>query len=349
MARLAAQLAALIAAASFGAGAVTIEMVAGSAPQTAHAGAWFLQPLSVVVRDDAGAAMAGTTVQFVADYTPGAPQVMFGGGGGFVTTDANGLATVGQVVALETAGDVIMHVVQAQASIDLPPLTIVGTPPTQMSYVSGASQAVYAGSLFGQGFAVKALDANGDAVPYAFVMFDDSHLDGWAYSTFDGELDVLAMADVNGVAISPRATAGPVLGTGAASACGFGTPCTTFYYTVIAPPVATLAEPWLVPPLSLERGATSVVPFVMIVRDQYGALLPGAQITFATSPACGSFSGSASVTVAAGVDGRATSPPFTALSSEGYCKGTLDRSPISPWALDIHQFRADHRTAGNLP
>src|SRR5262249_36954273 len=128
MTRIATLLIAFLAATSLDVAAVTIEMVPGAAPQTAHAGAFFLNPLSVIVRDDSGAPMAGTTVQFTFDNVPG-PSVMFLGTGGVVSTDANGLATVGQVVALTTAGDVVIHVIHAQASIDLPPLTIVGTPP----------------------------------------------------------------------------------------------------------------------------------------------------------------------------------------------------------------------------
>ena len=192
---------------SFAAGAVTIEPLPGSAPQTANAGAYFRQPIGVIVRDDAGAPIAGASVQFVADTYAGAPGVMFlGTGFGFATTDANGLAVLSDgVVALDRTGDVVLHVLHPQATIDLAPLTIVGLPPRRLNPVGGDQQAAYPGEFLGAGFSSVSLDANDNPVPYAFVMFESTPFGSFpATVSWDGEGLIWLMADENTKTTSGR-------------------------------------------------------------------------------------------------------------------------------------------------
>jgi hypothetical protein len=197
--------------------AVNIEPLPGSTPQTTRIGAFFANDLGVIVRDEAGAPLAGVPVIFAADglgvATWAGPAVApmtvtF-------TSDADGIAVVPWLMALNpgTTGVVASTADGAVASFEL---TVADGPIWDLQGVQGNGQSAPVGTEYRVRWAVRVLDENRQPIPYGCVMFNDgepwnaggSYGDttdyfGLAPGDFPVWPRVIARADENGIAVAP--------------------------------------------------------------------------------------------------------------------------------------------------
>lgn len=128
--------------------------VNGGDNQSASSGGMVAQPLSVVVKDAKGKAVAGAVVTFSADsgdgvFTP-APLVY---------TDLSGMASVYYTAGAQTGA---CKITAKTASVSVPfTLTVTNSGPAILSLVSGGGQSAYTGQVLADSIRVKVSNSSG--------------------------------------------------------------------------------------------------------------------------------------------------------------------------------------------
>ena len=224
--------------AAFSARALTVTAQPGVANQSVVQSAFLAIVPSVRVTDSLGNPVAGATVTFSVVGYDGTNGAIFFTGDGFsflndftTTTDANGIATAGLGPFGYIAGASGLNVTATvqgplgpESASTLIPITVTAGGATSFTVVSGTRQKATAGTAFAQPWVAQALDANGQPVPNAAVLFNATSDPTLPSVTFDGHNSVWVRADANGIATSPIPVANLVEGKeeGFAATLNFG-------------------------------------------------------------------------------------------------------------------------------
>jgi hypothetical protein len=211
--------------AALSAHALTVTAIAG-ADQTVLQSQFTPIVPEVRVTDSLGQPVAGATVTFTAVGYNSSNGSIFFPGPGFAfendfttTTDANGIATAGLGAIGYIAGPSGVDVTATtdgplgkEAATTSIRFTVAAGGTTRFAVVSGSKQKTAPGTAFAAPWVAQALDANGQPVPYAAVLYyatDDATLPS---VTFDGHNSVWVRADANGIAVSPIPVANMIEG-----------------------------------------------------------------------------------------------------------------------------------------
>jgi hypothetical protein len=216
--------------------AITLTPLPGSTPQTTHPLTQYAMPIGVVAIDGSGAPVQGLPVTF---QMPDPPFFVVNIGNAVtVSTDSMGIATVpfpGVTASNNVFGTFTWPAVAPGATSASFTLSIAGTPPAQISIVSGDNQAALPGAIFTQPFVAQVTDANGMPVPYSLVEFA-GQAQSTPSGTFNGMPNAWAIGDANGVATSPPFTANSVLGSNQVAAINMADNFAFFNMTIALPP-----------------------------------------------------------------------------------------------------------------
>ena len=251
--------------------------------QQGAAGVALAEPLVVEVRGKNGSPWAGAQVTFAVTAGSGTLSATT------VTTDADGRASTTLTLGPQPGPNSV------EATVDgLEPVTFTATGlavARTLDKVSGDEQEDTAGAALAEPFVVEVRDQNGNPLAGATVNF--------AVTAGDGTLSATtATTDADGRAATTL-TLGRTPGTNTVRATVAGLQPVTFTATGRAVP-RTLVK------LSGDEqqaaaGAQLAEPLVVSVRDQNGAALPGAVVTFAVLGDGGTLSATADTTDAEGL------------------------------------------------
>ena len=193
---------------SLAASALTLEPLPGTTSQFTTAGAFVPEPLGVIVRDENGQPVEGVAVTFSVVFVP--PETgngFFPGSGTTVTvlSDEFGIAMPEPTVVGVAAGSLTVEASSTAASNVVSFLITVEAAELAVSSLRVVSSDP-------SGFAVQALDANGQPVPFAAVQFTAPS--SGASGTFNGSGTVIVTADANGIATAPVFVSNGIVGNG---------------------------------------------------------------------------------------------------------------------------------------
>jgi hypothetical protein len=312
------------------AAALTLEPVAGSTPQTTRLYSFLPHRVGIIARDDSGAPMPNVEVTFSAPFDtlfiiPNYSNEYT------VTTGADGIAWAARPGYIAYGiGTSVITVTSPGASNDARiQLRGAGTAATRLELLSGDPQTAQVGGEYAPWIA-RALDDDGNPVPYTAVLYAVNDL-GEAAATFeDGSTNMYAAADAHGVATSGKLAANGIEGSefGVAQLTTdfiYQTSPTVFFnFTNVAEPAAGSLRVYQAPPRSIAVGLASAIGFAMKVFDASGQPVAGAPVIFSTDSSCGTFAGAAVFSTMTSADGVSTSPPFT---------GKRTRTSCATWAM----------------
>lgn len=242
--------------------ATSIEPLPGSTPQTTRRGAFFANDVGVIVRDEAGAPLAGVPVTFAADWLgvatlvgpPVAPMTVT------FSSDADGIAIIPWFMAFNPGTERVVASTEdgALASFEF---NVPDGDIWDLKGIQGNGGSTPVGTEYPIRWAVRVLDETRQPVPYGCVEFaevepwnpggsfgdTDSYLELGAPPAFPDWARVIARADENGIAVAPPWIANDNSGhhLAIASQCvsahidrrGYG-PRALFQYTITPPPSA---------------------------------------------------------------------------------------------------------------
>ncbi|HYN82211.1 MAG TPA: GDSL-type esterase/lipase family protein, partial [Gemmatimonadaceae bacterium] len=296
-----------------------LAIVAGDG-QTAVAGSAVATPPAVKVTDAFGNPISGFAITFA---------VASGGGtitGGAATTNASGIATIGNWTLGTTAGP---NTLTASGS-GLTPASVTFTAtggagiPTTVAAFAGNNQTGTAGGPVAAPPSVKVTDVNGNPVAGFNVIFSPGSGNG---AVTGGS----AVTNSSGIAAPTSWVLGSIPGvqTLVATAGSLSGSPITFSATAVAPIPAKIVSNSLDPQTGTVRKAVGAPPTVRVL-DAADIPVPGYTVTFAVSSGGGSVTGG---TVVTNEGGYATvgswilgaSPGTNTLSATA---GTLQGSPI---------------------
>jgi hypothetical protein len=306
---------------SFATHAITLEPLPGSTPQQTCFSCVFPNPVGVIARGDSGQPLAGVAVTFTTQSSTlgmvhfddfccvAFDQVV-------VTTGTDGVA-IGTVVTIDhpDASGTVTASADGAADISFALSTSTQHAST-LAVVSGDEQFAQAGTTFAGPWKVRVLDDAGQPVPYAMITFYGGAFGNPTQPTanFGGSDWANAVADENGIATSPPATAGPVAGDGFIDAAmktgldGEAAPSVDFAYHVVSFPLTTSRATLVsAPPDSLQNGTLAAAPYVMRLVDSQGKPVAGMPVSFAAGQDCGAFAGATQETVLSDSNGLAKS------------------------------------------
>ena len=200
--------ASLLAFVSLAASALTLEPLPGTNAQFTAVGAAVPEPIGVLVRDERGQPVEGVAVTFSVVLIPGET------GSGFfppdltsvtVLTDEFGIAMPEPTIVGSIAGS--FNVIASSPAVSNQAIFLITVEGlelavTQLRVVSSDPAA----------FAVQALDAFGQPVPFATVEF--AAPPAGPSGTFQGSTSILVTANEQGIAIAPPFVSNDVAGNG---------------------------------------------------------------------------------------------------------------------------------------
>jgi hypothetical protein len=284
--------------------AVAISAQSGGG-QSAAAGALFSQPLVALVVDAFGNPVASAAVTFAAP----AGGATAGFGTASATSDASGLAST-TVTAGSVAGS---YTATASLSTGAPAsfgLTNTAGPVVSMIRISGTPQSATVAMDFTQPLVVEVHDSFGNAVPGAPVGFtapgSGATADlsaGSATTGSDGRAQITATAGTVTGSYSVTASAG---GIALAAPRGIqpnnSTPSVSFALT------NTPGDPFSASVVSGTSQSAMVetgfaLPLIVVVRDSFNNLVPGATVSF-TAPSGATSATLSAATATTGSDGK---------------------------------------------
>ena len=260
----------------------SLTKVPGRAPQGA-AGTALAQPFVVLVLDQYGDPLAGVTVTF---------SVTAGGGtlsAGTATTDADGRAATTLTLGAQPGTNTVEAIVDR-----LEPVIFTATGVAMartLNKPSGDEQEGEAGAALGEPFVVEVRDQNGNPLPGATATF--------AVTAGGGMLSATTATTGSDGRASTTLTLGRTPGTNTVRATVAGLEPVTFGATGLAVP-RTLAK-HTGDEQQAAAGAQLAEALVVSVRDQNGAALAGAVVTFAVLGDGGTLSATADTTDAEGL------------------------------------------------
>jgi protocatechuate 3,4-dioxygenase beta subunit len=254
-----------------------------------------------------------------------------------VGTNAAGIASASLLTAGDNPGSYSIVATSTHGSVSFSLQNTAAGVAVTISAISPASEAATAGSRYAQALQVHVLDVNGNPVRGASVTFSlgsgGTSAAAEAGASFDGGgAQAVALTEASGVATSPRFTANDVAGTftATASTAGVAEPV-SFSLDNLAkkPPTITAATRARLTAIvgTRYRGMLRVK-----VRDDSGAPVRGATVTFTLGSAASSASaagagasfagGATQVTATTDSSGLATSPRFIANTVTGVFTAT---------------------------
>jgi hypothetical protein len=242
---------------------------------------------SIRVEDDAGKGIAGVTVRF--SVTAGAGTVL----GDSVTTDASGIATVGQWVMGTVPGVNTLHVAAPALSLSTA-INATAVPGAAVSIRSFGQQGFIAmtGQTVTPAPAVQALDSYGNPVPGTVVTF----IVGTGGGGISGGT---ATADVAGVARLASWTLGIVAGANSLLArVPTGASLTFTAQALASKPVLQASSP--ITQSGYLQFPVATIPRVEVL-DGLGRALVGVPVTFTVSSGDGTVTGAIAITGSNGV------------------------------------------------
>jgi Ca2+-binding RTX toxin-like protein len=274
--------------------------VTSSTPQAAGVGTAFTNPLAVTVT-------ANNTSQFTNPVDGGiigftVNPAASGASAALSTTTAT--ITGGQASVTARANTVAgsYTVTASAAGVPTPAnfsLTNKHGTPAAVAVVSGSGQSVMVNTGFAGSLVVVVTDADGDSVPGVSVTF--AAPTSGASATL---ISSTATTGANGQA-SVTATADTIAGnyTVTASVTGVTTPASFSLTNTPGAPASVAVVSGSGQSAPVAQGFTS--PLVVVVKDSYGNLVPGASVTFA-APASGASATLSSATATTGATGQAS-------------------------------------------
>jgi hypothetical protein len=323
---------------SFASQAVTLEPLPGSTPQTTCYSCVFPNPIGVIARDASGAPLAGVAVTFTQSDNVGMvrfddfccvayDQVT-------VTTGADGVA-VGTVITLGVPGGTGAVTASADGAADVAfALSSTTQRATTVAVVSGDDQYAQTGTLFAAPWKVRLLDAAGHPVPNTMVSFYAGGYDGTMSSaSFNGNDWAFAVADANGIATSPPARAGAIVGDSGSVditvkvAPDGAFPDVSIQFHVVPYAIKTSRATLVsAPPNSLMTGTFAATPYVVRLLNASGQPVAGMPVTFSND--CGSaFNGATEQIVFSDAHGLARSALLEA-SVPAMCNIRIDAAGV---------------------
>lgn len=289
---------------------------ASGSGQAAAVNGEYAQPLQARVTDANGTPVQGATVSFAVVPGPTGAGATFLGGQATATTDSNGLATSPPLYANGVPGrfDAVASVAGVTGVADY--AFDNHAAPATIAAVTRATLTARVGTSFRRRLQARVLDASGQPIEGASVIFQVAATPGAAGASFvGGGAQATVLTGANGVATSPvlsaSTTAGPFTAT--ATATGAASVATYRLCAVAARPATVAAGA-----ASGETTATRTrfpVPLAVTVTDRYGNAVAGVVVVFAAprrGPS-GSFAHAGRVArVTTNADGIAVAPRLTA-------------------------------------
>lgn len=264
-----------------------MEITSGNG-QVATAGSAVAVSPAVTVFDAFDNGVEGLAVDFT--VTAGGGSVT----GSPATTDATGLATVGSWTVGATAGanEVIATLPGLADTLTFTATGVAGAA-AAIALESGDAQTDSVSATLGTPYAVLVTDANGNPVSGVTVT--------WAVTGGGGSVGNLSNSDASGIAVSTH-TFGPTVGaqTVTATAAGLSGSPVTFSSTATAGAATSMV-------LSAGNGQTAEVGTAVatapavLVTDQFGNTIAGADVTFTVTGGGGAVVGSPAATDASGI------------------------------------------------
>jgi hypothetical protein len=311
---------------SFASNALTLEALPGSTPQTTCFSCVFPNPVGVVARDDTGAVVAGVAVTFTSLVDDsGATYVGMVHFDDFccvafdqvtVVTGANGVA-IGTPLTIGAPGKTGGVTASADGANNVAFTLSSNTErATTIAVVSGGEQTAQTGTPFAAPWKVRVLDAAGHPVPNSMVRFYAGGFGGlFSSAHFPSGFDTaLVVADANGIATSPIAIAGDIVGDSGfvdsslmTGVEGEAAPDVSIEFHVVSFAITTKHATLVsAPPPSLMEGTFAAAPYVVRLLDATGHPAVGMPVVFSTD--CGSaFDGALEQIVLSDAKGLATS------------------------------------------
>src|SRR5688572_22620079 len=302
-------------------GAPTALAIVAGEGQTAVAGSAVATPPAVRVTDAFGNPISGFAITFA---------VASGGGtitGGAATTNASGIATIGNWTLGTTAGP---NTLTASGS-GLTPASVAFTAtggagtPTAVAAFAGNNQTGTAGGPVATPPSVKVTDANGNPVAGFNVIFSPGSGNG---AVTGGS----AVTNSSGIAAPTNWVLGSMPGvqTLVATAGSLSGSPITFSATAVAPIPAKIVSNSLDPQTGTVRKAVGAPPTVRVL-DAADIPVPGYTVTFAVTSGGGSVTGATVVTNEGGYAtvGSWILGPSSGTNTLTATAGTLQGSPIT--------------------
>ena len=317
----------------------TLTPVSGSTPQATRPNSFFPVQLGVKVTNPDGSPAAGVDVRFAGGpdsvaYIPGVVLLPDYVNGTINTTGADGIALASSpmsphgYMALDTGSAVIKATTPRGLNEVGFQLSASGKPPSRIEQISGNGQSVPWGAEFAP-WVVRAFDADGGTVPYAAIFYEVDAVGNLpaSFENIYSPNQIVAPADEQGVGRSPKLVVTGfemAPGTGSASLqwlddAGHMRPFVVFNFRTgpFAPPVGLRA--WATPPLSIDAGGTTGIPFSVRLTDSAGRPIAGAPVTFSTDKRCARFTRGTTYATTTDAKGIATSLPWTGTHPSTSC------------------------------
>ncbi len=254
---------------------------------TGAAGSVVTPAPSVIVKDQNGSPIGGTTVTFT---------VANGGGsvsGATVTTDASGMATVGSWTLGPVAGtNVLTATSGGLATVTFTATSVAGIP-ASIAKNAGDNQTASAGSAVPIPPSVLVKDANGNPTAGVSVTFAVASGGG---SVTGGT----AVTNGAGVATVGSWTLGLTAGPNVLTATSGGLATVTFTATSVAGIAASIAKN-AGDNQTASAGSAVPIPPSVLVKDANGNPTAGVSVTFAVASGGGSVTGGTAVTNGSGI------------------------------------------------
>ena len=337
------------------AGAASIEPLSGTTPQSTRVFAMFPEILGALVRDSAGTPVKDAAVRFT---------IAFGDGYGFFLTEP-GSTTEAIVMtgadgrALAPARVVATNVGTLPFTADVPGVSSVAQyqldalpgPPERFDVVSGNFQRAIVNTTYPLPWTVRALDAGGSPVPYAAVQFYADPSNSAPSGRFAGRNTLWAMADAQGIAVSPLFTANGVVGSFFGSALGFaeGAYARFDYENVTAELDVRLIDLNTVP-FNAPVGGAVWMPLKGYVSNRLGQPVAGAGVTWQADATCGSFGGQATYRGVTDSSGIVVSPPLQGVAPKLDCFFALTADgATTATGVTVHVFSPQSLYFTNFP
>jgi hypothetical protein len=311
MSRFSAVAAVVLAFLSVDASALTLEPLPGTTPQETCFSCVFPNGVGVIARDASGQPAANVPVTFTTqadtlgmvhfdDTCCVAHESIT------VPTGPDGIARATAVTHYHPSSSGVVTASAAGAADAVFNLSSTARVATRVEFLDQHLRFVQVGTNFESPWRIRALDANGQAMPWALVTF---YVGNWggeqATASFPGSGDmVFIVADANGIATSPIAHSetigtgeGFVIGGTLAPPDGEAVPWSLDQYVPVAYSITSRSATLVgTPPDSVQLQSISAAPYVVRVLDASGAPAVGKPVYFRTDgvfdvdpPRCMSF------------------------------------------------------------